>query len=199
VRDLDIVLLDALEPFGHGRLLPRGLLREPIANLARAQVVALSRSDAIDERQRREIEAEVRRHAPQACWIELRHRPARFVAADGRFLSVDALRGTRIAAFCGIGNPAGFRHTLAACGMHIAGWLEFTDHCPYRPRQIKQIENWLAGLDVQQIVCTRKDLVKIERNQFSGKPLWALEIALQVVRGQTEFDALLQQFTPRAP
>src|SRR5436190_16306424 len=51
-RDLDIVLLDALAPFGYGHLLPRGLLREPIESLARAQVVALSRSDAVDAERR---------------------------------------------------------------------------------------------------------------------------------------------------
>src|SRR5262249_2502673 len=113
-RDLDIVLLDALEPFGYGRLLPRGLLREPISSLARAQVVALSRSDAVEEATRREIEAHVRQHAPQAVWLELAHQPCGFVAVGGAETPLGELRGMRVAAFCGIGNPEGFRHTLSA-------------------------------------------------------------------------------------
>jgi tetraacyldisaccharide 4'-kinase len=196
-RDLDIVLLDALEPFGHGHLLPRGLLREPVASLARAHIVALSRSDAIDEPRRRQIEAEVRRHAPGAQWIELVHEPARLVAADGRSMAIDGLCGQRIAAFCGIGNPAGFRHTLQRCGLEIAGWFELPDHCAYQARHLDQLQQWLASLDVQQVICTRKDLVKIPRDELNGKPLWALDVELEIVRGQAELEALLQQIAPR--
>src|SRR4029453_11169189 len=83
-RDLDIVLLDALEPFGHERLLPRGLLREPVANLSRAHVVALSRADAVDETARDQIRERVREAAPQAVWLELEHRPTGLVNHSGR-------------------------------------------------------------------------------------------------------------------
>jgi tetraacyldisaccharide 4'-kinase len=195
-RDLDIVLIDALEPFGYGHLLPRGLLREPVNSLARAHVVALSRSDAVTDDRRREIEATVRRHAPQAVWLELTHRPTRLISASGESLELAELRGRRIAAFCGIGNPAGFRHTLASCGLEIAGWLELPDHCPYGERELARVLQWLDSLDAEHVVCTRKDLVKIPRDELAGKRLWALDIELEIERGRKELQALLEPIAP---
>jgi len=190
-RDLDIVLLDALAPFGYGHLLPRGLLREPAESLVRANVVALSRSDAIDDDSRRKIEAEVRSHAPRAAWLELVHRPTRLVAASGASLELAELRRQPIAAFCGIGNPAGFRHTLETCGLEIAGWLELPDHCPYSERELARLSEWLQPLAVGHVICTRKDLVKIPRDDLGAKRLWALEIELEIARGRHELESLL--------
>jgi tetraacyldisaccharide 4'-kinase len=197
-RDLDIVLLDALEPFGYGHLLPRGLLREPIESLARAHVVALSRSDAVDEARRSEIEALVRSHAPQATWIELVHQPTRLVSARSSATEIAALRGKPIAAFCGIGNPAGFRHSLESCGLEVAAWLELPDHCPYADRELSRLIGWLDSLDVECAVCTRKDLVKIPHQELAGKRLLALEIELEIVRGRQELENLLERLIPPA-
>ena len=74
-RDLDIVLLDALEPFGYGHLLPRGLLREPLSNLERADWIGLSRADQVDEETRSAIQQESQRRAPNCGWFEVIHRP----------------------------------------------------------------------------------------------------------------------------
>jgi len=190
-RDLDIVLLDALEPFGHGHLLPRGLLREPVEALSRAQVVALSRSDAVHEGSRRQIETEVRRIAPQVAWLELAHRATALRSFSGDSLPLDRPTRKPIAAFCGIGNPAGFRHTLESCGLNIAAWREFSDHCPYDDRTMTDVEQWLQPLDIDHVICTRKDLVKIPRVELAGKRLWALDIELEVVCGREELEAIL--------
>jgi tetraacyldisaccharide 4'-kinase len=74
-RDLDIVLLDALEPFGLGRMFPRGLLREPIGGLRRAGLVVLSRADLVPESRRNEIRAEAERRAGSLRWVEASHAP----------------------------------------------------------------------------------------------------------------------------
>ena len=190
-RDRDIVLLDAFAPFGYGHLLPRGLLREPISSLARADVVALSRSDAIEESARREIEAIVRQHAPRAIWVELAHRPRQLISTAGNATSISSLAGQRVAAFCGIGNPAGFRHTLASCGCDVAGWLELPDHCAYGPSELARLTRWLESVDVQHVVCTCKDLVKIPREELAGKKLWALEIEMEIGRGGEALDVAL--------
>jgi tetraacyldisaccharide 4'-kinase len=193
-RDLDIVLLDALEPFGYERLLPRGLLREPVESLARAQVAALSRSDAVDAARRAEIESRAKRLAPAALWLELLHRPSGLVSTSGRRQEASSLCGAPIAAFCGIGNPAGFRHTLAAAGLNLAGLLELPDHCAYGRRTIERLEQWLSGLpQAAAAICTQKDLVKIPRELLAGRPLFALEIELAIVRGEAEFEALLER------
>src|SRR5262249_6499892 len=106
-RDLDLVLIDALEPFGLGRLLPRGLLREPVASLRRADLVVLSRADLISPDERRSIRAEAERHGGPVRWIEARHAPMELVGAEGGASSIEELAGRPVAAFCGIGNPEG--------------------------------------------------------------------------------------------
>jgi tetraacyldisaccharide 4'-kinase len=197
-RDLDIVLLDALEPFGYGHLLPRGLLREPVESLARAHVVALSRSDALDRQRRREIEAQVRRVAPRATWIELVHRPTRLVSATGESLDLEGRERRRIAAFCGIGNPAGFRHTLVQCGFEISSWRELPDHCSYGQKQIASVIQWLEPQDVEHAICTCKDLVKIPHDHLGGKRLWALKIELEIARGREALEEMLKRFLGQA-
>ena len=197
-RDLDIVLLDALEPFGFGRLLPRGLLREPIESLARAHVVALSRSDAVSAERRAEIEARVEQVAPQALWLELTHRPRGLLAASGRRAELWSLSGQGIAAFCGIGNPAGFRHTLASAGMNAVEFLELPDHCPYDEPTMTRLWRWLEGMpQAAAAVCTQKDLVKITHEQLAGRPLWAVEIELAIVRGEEVLTARLDELAQR--
>jgi tetraacyldisaccharide 4'-kinase len=191
-RDLDIVLLDALEPFGYQRLLPRGLLREPPSALGRAHVVALSRADAVDSARRAAIEARVRELAPQALWLELSHQPTSLVSSGGQRLAIDAFRGQGVAAFCGIGNPAGFRHTLAAAGLSVMDLLELPDHCAYDARTMQRLSGWLHSLpQAAAAVCTRKDLVKIRHEHLADRPLWALEIEMVISRGREELVSLL--------
>jgi tetraacyldisaccharide 4'-kinase len=196
-RDLDIVLLDALAPFGYGHLLPRGLLREPVQGLARAHFIALSRSDAIHEAERNKLYAEVRHLAPRAQWLELVHKPERWISASGDQQPLSALRNEPVAAFCGIGNPRGFRATLRTLGIQPVQWLELPDHCAYGARTLEQIERWLAPSPARFVVCTRKDMVKIPRRELGGRPLWALEIGVDIVRGQQELEAALWQMAQR--
>jgi tetraacyldisaccharide 4'-kinase len=197
-RDLDIVLLDALEPFGYEHLLPRGLLREPVAGLARAHVVALSRSDAVSAERCAEIAARVKGVAPQALWLELAHQPRGLISAAGQRADLSSLAGKSVAAFCGIGNPAGFRHTLASAGLKAVEVLELPDHCAYDARVMDGLSSWLINLpQAQAAVCTRKDLVKIPQEQLAGRRLWAVEIELAIVRGEEALVARLEKLAQR--
>ena len=137
-RDLDIVLLDALEPFGFEHVFPRGTLREPLTGLRRAYIVILSRADAIDPSQRAAIKRRVQSLAPQSVWAEVRHAAMELISAGGtgkasgtRQAPLDSLKGHSVAAFCGLGNPTGFRHTIQTCGYYLAGFREFPDHHSY--------------------------------------------------------------------
>ena len=194
-RDLDIVLLDALEPFGYGHLLPRGLLREPIENLNRAHVIGLSRADAVSPSRREEIREQVQKLAPAALWIELAHEPRGLIDSSGSRMELRQLRGQRVAAFCGIGNPAGFRHTLSRCGVAVAAMREFPDHCSYTPGIMRELESWLANApardEIAAVFCTRKDLVKIPREKLAGVPLLAVDVELEITQGREEFQRRL--------
>ncbi|HET6879727.1 MAG TPA: tetraacyldisaccharide 4'-kinase [Pirellulales bacterium] len=192
-RDLDIVLIDALEPFGFEHVFPRGALREPLSGLARADVVALSRADLVDAGRRAEIEARATRRAKQALWIEVEHRPQHLINADGRTTSLDTIAGRPVGAFCGIGNPAGFRRTLAAVGAQMREWREFADHHAYSRDDVESLAAWADSHGVEAVVCTAKDLVKLRLDRLGNRPLWALGIALEITRGRNEFETLLER------
>lgn len=190
-RDLDIVLIDALEPFGFEHVFPRGTLREPLCGLSRADVIALSRADAIDAEARKSIESRIRRYAPRATWIEVTHRPVGLINSEGRQEPLTIIAGKRVAAFCGIGNPAGFRHTLASCGAEIVAIREFPDHHAFMREDVEQLAAWVQSLSVDAVVCTAKDLVKLWMEWIGGRSLWALAIELQITGGHDEFERRL--------
>lgn len=199
-RDLDIVLLDALEPFGYGRLLPRGLLREPLTGLARAHVVGLSRADAVAPARVEEIRRQVSRVAPQAKWMELCHQPADYVDHTGQRSPLEAWRGKSVQAFCGIGNPAGFAHSLAAAGVVSRELRPFADHHAYSERDLELLDKWAAeDSESQAVICTHKDLVKIPRRQLGGRPLLALTVEMTFAHGQDGLQSYLEELSARVP
>jgi len=192
-RDIDVVMLDALEPFGFGHVFPRGTLREPIYGLRRADVVVLSRADMLDRAQRDDIRKHAARYSPEAIWVEVTHSPKSLVKFGGDDQPVESLVGRPVAAFCGIGNPAGFRHTLETCEYDVVAFREFADHHLYDKSDLDSLSSWVDRLDVEGILCTRKDLVKLGVDRLGSCPLWAVTVGLKFLVGQDEFDARLRR------
>ena len=188
-RDLDIVLLDALEPFGFGHVFPRGTLREPLAGLRRAHVIGLSRADAITAEERAAIRERVKKYSPDAVWIEVSHQPQGLLNSACERTPLTSLAGQKVAAFCGIGNPAGFRHTLAQCGVEIAAFREFPDHHAYSREDVESLAAWAASAQ-SAVLCTHKDLVKLGIATLGPLPLYAVEIGLSFLSGQAELEKL---------
>ena len=192
-RDLDIVLLDAWEPFGFGHLFPRGTLREPISALRRAQVVCLTRADQIDAERRTEVRERVEQANPNAAWCEAVHKPQNLLSASGSSEPVEKLRGQRVAAFCGIGNPAAFRRTLQSLQCEVVAWREFPDHHAFSAADVASLKDWASGQSVDAVVCTHKDLVKLQVDNFAHFPLRALVVELQLSVGEAELQAALNR------
>jgi tetraacyldisaccharide 4'-kinase len=198
-RDLDIVLLDALEPFGYGHVLPRGLLREPVRGLSRADMVALSRADCVDRQRSEQIHRQVSRYAPHADWLQLAHRPTQLRAADQATESLEALAGRPVGAFCGLGNPEAFQQTLRQCGFQVVGFREYPDHHPYSRRDVQDLGAWIESLGaIEAVICAHKDLVKIGVAQLGNRPLWAIEINLDIRAGQAGLERRLNQLAQLA-
>jgi tetraacyldisaccharide 4'-kinase len=195
-RDLDIVLLDALEPFGFGHVFPRGTLREPAGGLRRAQLVILSRADHLDRAGRAALWKTIDQYAPQAVGAEVIHAPRRLISAAGAEVPLAGMRGQAVAGFCGLGNPAGFRHTLESCGCRVVGFREFADHHQYTPADLEGLAAWASGLGASAVLCTGKDLVKLSVDRVGGCPLWAVDIELEFLAGQEAFESKLQAYLP---
>ena len=195
-RDLDIVLLDALDPFGLSRIFPRGLLREPISSLKRAGVVVLSRGDLVKEAERADIRQRVERVAPGVPFAVARHAPLNLMG-EGLFdEQLETLVGKRVAAFCGIGNPDGFRRTLEKLGVNLVGFRPFPDHHPYSARDVNDLIAWCNSLGAELALTTQKDLVKLRAATLGPIPLRALRIGLEFIEGERAVLDSLERVSP---
>lgn len=190
-RDFDLVMLDATAPWGHGHLLPRGLLRESPRGLARADAIVLSRADLVDEDRRRAIRDTATRYAEHAVWCEVCHRPSHLWTAEQVSVPIETLAGKRVAAFCGIGNPEGFRGTARRLGIDVVDWFELPDHASYNAAQCKALDAWATQADAELLLCTRKDLVKLRSTTLGGVPVQAVAIELDFLSGEAELTAAL--------
>lgn len=197
-RDLDIVLVDALDPFGCEHVFPRGMLREPLTGFARAHVIALSRADAVDALTRKRIRDRIGQYNASALWLELSHAPRALRSAGGMQMPLEKLAHQRLLAFCGIGNPAGFRHALESCGYSVVAFREFPDHHHYGAADLEELARLAETSGAEAIVCTHKDLVKIPQAVMDVRPVWALEIGLQVLGGADDLQRRLEVLAAQA-
>jgi tetraacyldisaccharide 4'-kinase len=159
-RDVDIVLIDATNPFGFDHVLPRGLLREPVAGIARADLVLLTRSNQVEPASITQIETRIREYQPAARIIRTTHAPAAFCIGDDR-LPIDALRGARVFAVSGIGNPAAFEHSLSDAGLNVVGTRRFGDHHVYRDADVAAVVAEAQAAHATHVLTTEKDWVKL--------------------------------------
>lgn len=197
-RDLDIVAIDATDPFGCGRLFPRGLLREPLAGLARAQAVVLTRASSVSAARRAEIRGALADSCAgrlPAVWMETEHRPVALRTLDGSREPIDVLRGMPVVAFAGIGNPAAFRATLQTLGAEIVAFQAFPDHHTPTAADIAPLTARVQAGSARMLVTTLKDLVKIPRSWPAAAPLAAVEIAIEPLAGGSDIANLLAAVT----
>ena len=199
-RQLEIVLLDATNPFGFESHLPRGLLRESPRSLRRAQVVMLTRCDLVAPEEVVAIRTRVLRLSPNASWVETEHAPLQLRNAAGQTRSIDELSGKHVFIFSAIGNPSAFAATVRRCGCTLEGEIAYHDHHRYSAQDLEQIERRIAQLpSIDWVVCTGKDLAKLEITHLGGKPLWMLEIDLRIRQGDAALEEKLSRILAALP
>jgi tetraacyldisaccharide 4'-kinase len=180
-RDLDVVVISAASPFGYGRVLPRGMLREPMSGLSRAGAFVLTHADAVEGSMLEEIERKVRRHNPRAPLHRSVHAPS-VLRSDGESMPTDALRGRSWFAFCGIGDPGAFVRQLDSVGGRRAGWRAFADHHHYGRDDVTTIHEDAAAAGADVIVTTEKDWAKLGGlSPVAGAtlPVWRVDVELR--------------------
>jgi tetraacyldisaccharide 4'-kinase len=193
-RDLDVVLIDATNPWGFGHLLPRGLLREPRSSLRRAGAVVLTRCDQVTTEERSRLRETVARLAVGAPMAETTHGPLDLGNGGPTAAPLVRLRGRPVAAFCGLGNPEAFRRTLCDLGADVVDFRTFPDHHAYTRADVDDLRAWARRQATDcVVVTTQKDLVKLRLTDLGGRELWALRIRLRFEAGQDEFDRRLEE------
>jgi tetraacyldisaccharide 4'-kinase len=170
-RDLDIVVLSAEHPFGNGRLLPAGPLREPSSSLRRADLlVFVSEDEPSRESEAFPVVTSVPRFGIVRAW----RRPLGFVTAAGGA----APQPERAVAFCGIGDPASFRRTIERFGVTIVEFFGFPDHHRFSDSEVAAVLS-RARREGLPLVTTEKDLARLH-DRLHGSPLAERLLALRI-------------------
>lgn len=184
-RDLDIVAVDATDPFGNGRLLPAGTLREPPEHLKRAGAVVITRANLIDDPG--PLAAGIARYSPRCPVFISRNKIAGFIpledfhaeneelpAAGTTAVELPPAAGRCFLAFCALGNPENFFEQLRREGFDSLVTVKFPDHHFYRQKDIEKLEKKArrAGADI--FLTTPKDAVKLKELDF-GLPCLVVE------------------------
>ncbi|HEY1764767.1 MAG TPA: tetraacyldisaccharide 4'-kinase [Opitutaceae bacterium] len=188
---LNLLLVDKTNPFGNGHLLPRGILREPVKHLKRANYIFLTKSNG---RRDTDLEAIIARHKPDADVIECVHRPqylqrmdAKPGAASGRE-PLAWLKGRRIFAFSGIATPESFEKFLRDLGALLVGRERFLDHYRYAPEDLEELYDAAERERAECLVTTEKDAVRIPDAAGSPLPIYYLRLEIEIIRGAADFD-----------
>ena len=191
-RDLDIVLIDATCPFGYDHLLPRGLLREPLSGLSRADVILLTRASMANESERQRIQERIRQFNDDALWVECDHKPSHLQHHGKEDRPLTELKDKNVLAISAIGNPSAFLETLRDLGSNVIAGREFPDHHHYDREDLVAIREWITEHPKAEcVLCTQKDLVKLQTSQIAGVPLYAVCIEMKIASGRDHFTALI--------
>jgi tetraacyldisaccharide 4'-kinase len=165
-RDLDIVLVDAREPFGNGRLLPAGSLREEPAAIRRADIIG---ANGIQDAESLELVAErVRAGAGVSKPVFGIRRTVTFTGPDGTAASLPV---SPVAALSSVARPGSFVRLLEGAGVHVAVSIRYPDHHPYLPADIATIEKHRSGTEC--VVTTEKDWAKLRDLDAPFEPVIA--------------------------
>jgi tetraacyldisaccharide 4'-kinase len=188
---VQIVLVDKTNPFGNEHVLPRGILREPIKNIRRADFIFITKSDGKDTEPLKE---QIRRLNPRAEIIECRHCP-RYLqhVTSGERLDLDALKGKRVAALSGIAAPAGFESSLESFGAEIIERHRFADHHRYTQQELIDIINDAKHGRADAIITTEKDAVRFPNLSRYDVPIYFLRVDIEILEGADDFKESIER------
>ena len=196
-RDLDIVTIDGTLPFGYGRMLPAGLLREPVAALERANAAVITRCDQATEAELCQLEDKLKQINPEMVITRSIHAPVCAKSINNEEIGLEELKSKKIFAFCGIGNPDAFLKTIKELGVKILGSKVFNDHYHYT-------DNCLAGI-CEQAKRLKADLILTTQKDWFSSPLYKtanandeinfayLAIELKFISGEDKITRLIEK------
>ena len=190
---INIVLVDSTDPFGNGHVLPRGILREPIKNIRRADYIFLTKSDG--SHKLHHLKNFLRRHTRRAEIIECCHKPKYLVKLFSNRESepLEKLKGAKVAALSAIACPASFEGFLEELGATLVWKDHYADHHRYTKQEILDFVNQAKAAGADFIVTTEKDAVRIPPLGRCDVPLYYLRIQIDILSGQESFDQCISR------
>ncbi|MBI4335124.1 MAG: tetraacyldisaccharide 4'-kinase [Candidatus Omnitrophica bacterium] len=187
-RDMDIVLIDATNPFGNHELIPRGILREPVTALKRADLIIINKID-FEAGKLDEVYKVIAAFGKSDAVLESIYRPLElYEIASGRPVGLKAVRGKKVALVSSIANPAYFRQNISKLGAaSIELEFAFPDHYDYKRADLDRIDRECGYFDVDFIVVTKKDAVKLKRLFSSGEfavPVLVFDVEFAITKNE---------------
>lgn len=199
-RCLDILVLDAVRPFGNGYCLPRGTLREPLEAAADADLIIISRVNRIDSQRLSDLNRKLAELNPAAPVFTSTHEPEGVRAwPGGEPEPLKSLTQKKVLAFAGIGKPESFFSTLAELGASVTHTVEFMDHHPYSREDVDRLLSWAKLTHAEALITTEKDAMRLENFLPLELPLLVLSIRLGLLSGEADFKKMLLDRAGRAP
>jgi len=194
-RDLDIVSINVLNPFGNHSLLPRGILREPLSSLRRASIVVLTDVNLTPRKELDSLKTKILSISPKVEFIEAYREPLYFYRPESKErVQANRLQGQRVTAFSGIGTPRSFQMLLNQMGLRTVRNFEFSDHHPYTENELKEIAQVKEVSECQEIITTEKDFYRSEKLMRKiVKPL-VLKVRLRLTTGESMLHQFLSRF-----
>lgn len=184
---LDIVLVDRWQPFGTGRLLPRGTLREPPRNLKRASYIFITKCN--HEESNDDLIEEIRRYNRTAEIIECEHRPQYLQDLETRDTRpLEHLRGKRVGTVSAIAVPESFEQGVEGLGASIVATCRFMDHHRFTEQEILSFINQCVEKEVDYIITTEKDAVRFPRLARIDIPIYFLRVEIGILSNEESFD-----------
>ena len=192
-RDLDVVVLDAADPFGNGRLLPAGPNREPRSALRRAGLLWLSRVDLADPPALDALRA-LAREATGRPAVESRHAPVDVLdGALSRGFGAGTLRGKRVLLLAGVARPEGFRRTLGALGAEVVEMRTFPDHHRFEAMEVEEALGAAERARCEVVATTEKDAVRLPPELARDPRIRAVRIEAEIVAGEEVLGTALDE------
>jgi len=200
-RDVDVLVIDATNPFGFDHVLPRGLLREPVRPaIRRAAVVVLTRTDLVTPDTLQDVISRIRRARDTVPIFHTRHALARVRLPGGIDEPPTWLTGRPVGAFCGIGNPISFRTLLERAGADVRVCEVYPDHHAFTPADIQTLESIAKSADVEYLLTTAKDAARLKAANLSPPGLCVAGIELEFEQAHdVELMQLIEKFLQGPP
>ncbi len=185
---INIMLVDSTDPFGNHHVLPRGILREPIKNIRRADYIFLTKSNGGNHL--RHLKEFLRNHNRRAEIIECCHKPCYLekVYEKEQREALSFLQGKRVAALSAIACPESFESFIRGLGAEIVYAKHFADHHRYTQQEIIDYINQAKSSEAEIIVTTEKDAVRMPRLDRRDIPVYFLRVEIDILSGQESFD-----------
>lgn len=177
-RDVEIIVMDSLDPFGQGYFLPRGLLRESVHSLSRADLIILNH--VYDRERFAKTKMQIQRYS-KAPVVGVKMEVAQIY--DSQNSPVESIKNKSVGIFCGIAHPEYFQHTIHSLGAQIVDHFFLTDHSSFDPDELIRFAENAAKKGAEFIICTEKDRVKLEQPLVSTLSINWIQMRLRLVEG----------------